>query len=89
MELNEEEANRSSFSEEEVMRVFKTACGIEEYYGKPMDIEFCFYQNTLYIVQARPITSLLNVPDDLNPLKNRSHPIWSVWVSLSMYSIDV
>ena len=87
VELSEEEANHLSFTPEQVTTVCKAACGIEEYYGKPMDIEFCFYQNTLYIVQARPITSLFNVPDELNPLKNRSHPVWGTWVSLSIVSM--
>ena len=36
---------------------------IEEVYKKPMDIEFAFYHDTLYILQARPITHLLAIPD--------------------------
>ena len=72
--LDKEEGNRPSFSPEQVMEVCGVACEIEKYYGKPMDIEFCYYQNKLYIVQARPITHLLSVPDRLNPLKNEGAP---------------
>lgn len=50
---------------------------------KPMDIEFCFYHSTLYIVQARPITNCHVIPDYLNPLLNKSNPEWSLWVSFN------
>ena len=79
--LDKEEGNRPSFSPEQVMEVCGIACEIEKYYGKPMDIEFCYYQNKLYIVQARPITHLLSVPDRLNPLKNEGAP-WFAGYSL-------
>lgn len=36
---------------------------IEEVYKKPMDIEFAYYHDILYILQARPITHLLAIPD--------------------------
>ena len=35
---------------------------IEEHYGKPQDIEWCIAQGQIYIVQARPITSLFPLP---------------------------
>jgi pyruvate,water dikinase len=35
---------------------------IEAHYGKPQDIEWCMAQGQLYIVQARPITSLYPLP---------------------------
>ena len=43
--------------------IAETATSIEQYYKKPMDIEFCFYDNTLFILQARPITHLIPIPD--------------------------
>ena len=30
-----------------------------------MDIEFCWYKNQVYIVQARPITTLLDLPSGM------------------------
>lgn len=80
VELNEEDGKRSSFTTDQVMQVCRVACDIEKYYGKPMDIEFCYYQNNLYIVQARPITHLMPVPDQLNPLKNEGAP-WFAGIS--------
>lgn len=76
-----EEGKKCALTPEQVMEVASTSCLIEKYYSKPMDIEFCFYQGSLYIVQARPITHLLSVPDNLNPLENP--PQWSVWMSIS------
>ncbi len=31
---------------------------IEEHYGKPMDVEWCVEKESLYIVQARPVTTI-------------------------------
>lgn len=36
---------------------------IETYFGRPQDIEWCLYEDTFYIVQSRPITTLYPVPD--------------------------
>lgn len=45
--------------------ISECAVKIEEYYHKPMDIEFCWYKNQVYIVQARPITTLLDLPSGM------------------------
>ena len=36
---------------------------IEKYYQAPMDVEFAFYGAELFVLQARPITHLLAVPN--------------------------
>lgn len=36
---------------------------IEEHYGSPQDIEFCVANNTFFIVQSRPITTLYPLTD--------------------------
>lgn len=36
---------------------------IEKYYGQPMDIEWAIEKNILYILQARPITTHLELPE--------------------------
>ncbi|PTL83883.1 phosphoenolpyruvate synthase [Vitiosangium sp. GDMCC 1.1324] len=36
---------------------------IETHYGKPQDIEWCIEAGRLYVVQARPITSLYPLPE--------------------------
>ena len=85
--LTEEESKQASFTTAQVLTACSVACDIEKYYGKPMDIEFCFYHDTLYIVQARPITHLLAVPDMLNPLKNAGES-WFAGLSFRMLLND-
>src|SRR5581483_6384083 len=36
---------------------------IEEHFGCPQDIEWCLVDNTFYIVQSRPITTLYPIPE--------------------------
>lgn len=54
----QEEQNRFSISDDEVLSLAKAALIIEEHYGRPMDIEWAKDGNDgkLYIVQARPET---------------------------------
>jgi pyruvate,water dikinase len=42
----------------QIIEIAKLAKKIEEHYNMPMDIEFAIEDNTVYIVQARPITTL-------------------------------
>ena len=42
----------------QIIEIAKLAQKIEEHYNMPMDIEFAIEDNTVYIVQARPITTL-------------------------------
>lgn len=36
---------------------------IETYFGSPQDIEWCLADDTFYIVQSRPITTLFPIPE--------------------------
>lgn len=47
----------------QIESICELAINIEKYYQKPMDIEFSIFQNTLYVLQARPITHLLSIPN--------------------------
>lgn len=85
--LTPDESKASSFTTAQVLTVCSVACDIEKFYGKPMDIEFCYYHDKLYIVQARPITHLLAVPDMLNPLKNQGAP-WFAGLSFRNYKTN-
>jgi len=41
-----------------IKKLTKTCKDIEKYFGKPQDIEWAFTKNKLFILQARPITTL-------------------------------
>lgn len=62
VDLSAKEGKRPCLTEESLFEVASVAQDIEKYFGKPMDIEFTFYQDKLYILQARPITNLGEVP---------------------------
>lgn len=89
IELSKEEGSKSCFSDAQVNEVCVVSCNIEQYYGIPMDIEFCYYQDSLFIVQARPITRLLVIPDIMNPLKNTDSMQWTTWVSFCSFLLTV
>ncbi|TGE35496.1 hypothetical protein E4K67_24510 [Desulfosporosinus fructosivorans] len=49
---------RFSLSEEQLKELGQLVCRVEEHYKTPMDIEWAFFQGKLYLLQARPITTL-------------------------------
>ena len=51
-------ADVSCLTNEDVRSLAQYGKKIEEHYGKPMDIEWGIERNKLYILQARPITTL-------------------------------
>jgi len=51
-------AGMQKMSDEKVIELAKIGKRIESHYAKPMDIEWAMEHNELFIVQARPITTL-------------------------------
>jgi len=49
---------RFSLSDEQLKELGQLVCGVEEHYNTPMDIEWAYFQRKLYLLQARPITTL-------------------------------
>ena len=52
----------SSLTDEQIYQLREVALKIEELYESPMDIEWCCHNDRIYIVQARPITTLGSFP---------------------------
>ncbi len=50
---------------EEIKLLIKTGKKIESFFNSPQDIEWCFYQNNLYILQSRPITAKISDKKDV------------------------
>ncbi|KAK8798692.1 hypothetical protein WA158_007776 [Blastocystis sp. Blastoise] len=82
-ELKEEEGKKACFNDNEIYIISQYAVDIENYYKKPMDIEFCVYKDHFYIVQARPITTLLDLPNDLNPLSDEYKKIYHHFIDFN------
>ena len=62
-----EKPDASSLSDEQVREIAKEVKRIVEIYGKPQDIEWAYEGGKLYILQARPITTLENHADKTQP----------------------
>jgi phosphoenolpyruvate synthase/pyruvate phosphate dikinase len=61
--IDAEHQNRQTLTDEQILELGKTGRRIEEYFGRPQDIEWCLYENEFFMVQSRPITTLYPIPD--------------------------
>jgi pyruvate,water dikinase len=50
-------------TDEQILRLAQLGRQIEAHFGCPQDIEWCLAENTIYIVQSRPITTLYPIPE--------------------------
>ncbi len=57
-ELNNKEST-PAISHSDIISLVEMACEAENYIGVPLDIEWAIDQNELYLLQARPITGIL------------------------------
>ncbi|MEX2237606.1 MAG: PEP/pyruvate-binding domain-containing protein [Dehalococcoidia bacterium] len=56
--IDEPRASEPSLSDEQAVAVARMARDAEEYYGCPQDIEWAISKGSLYLLQARPVTTL-------------------------------
>ena len=62
-EIEPERQNRQALTDEQIVQLERTGRKIEEHFGCPQDIEWCLVDDTFYIVQSRPITTLYPIPE--------------------------
>ncbi len=61
---------RQTLSQDEIRQLAALGQQVQKEYGPPQDIEWAFADDRLYLLQARPITSLFPVPEvSFDPLK--------------------
>jgi pyruvate,water dikinase len=53
----------STLSDEQVLELERIGRKLEAHFGRPQDIEWCLVDDTFYIVQSRPITTLYPIPE--------------------------
>ncbi|MEK4011422.1 phosphoenolpyruvate synthase [Peribacillus sp. FSL M8-0224] len=53
----------STLSDEQVLEFERIGRKLEAHFGCPQDIEWCLVDDTFYIVQSRPITTLYPIPE--------------------------
>jgi len=57
-----EQQTMQALTDEQVLQLASIGKNIEEHFGRPQDIEWCLVDDTFYIVQSRPITTLYPIP---------------------------
>lgn len=61
--IEPERQNRQALTDEQIIQLECIGRKIEEHFGCPQDIEWCLVDDTFYIVQSRPITTLYPIPE--------------------------
>ncbi|MEH1865547.1 MAG: phosphoenolpyruvate synthase [Nostoc sp.] len=62
-EIEPSRQNRQALTDEQIVQLEHIGRKIEEHFGCPQDIEWCLVDDTFYIVQSRPITTLYPIPE--------------------------
>ncbi|AOT71874.1 phosphoenolpyruvate synthase [Geosporobacter ferrireducens] len=62
-EIEPGQQNGQTLTDEQILQLAHMGRKIEEHFGYPQDIEWCLADNTFYIVQSRPITTLYPIPE--------------------------
>lgn len=62
-ELEETISSNQSLTQEQINQVVKLARESEEFFKTPQDIEWCFKDKNLYLLQSRPITKRIELPE--------------------------
>nr|WP_284708701.1 phosphoenolpyruvate synthase [Sporomusa sphaeroides] len=58
-----ERQNSQVLTDEQILSLTRMGRKIEEHFGHPQDIEWCLADDSFYIVQSRPITTLYPIPE--------------------------
>jgi pyruvate,water dikinase len=61
--LEPEQQNRPALTDDQILQLERIGRQIEAHFGCPQDIEWCLVDDTFYIVQSRPITTLFPIPE--------------------------
>ncbi|NJR63469.1 MAG: phosphoenolpyruvate synthase [Cyanobacteria bacterium CRU_2_1] len=62
-EIEPERQNRQALTDEQILQLDRMGRTIEAHFGSPQDIEWCLVDDTFYVVQSRPITTLFPIPE--------------------------
>jgi pyruvate,water dikinase len=54
--------NKQTLTDEQILQLEQIGRKIEAHFGSPQDIEWCLVNDTFFIVQSRPITTLFPIP---------------------------
>ncbi|MGM9508682.1 phosphoenolpyruvate synthase [Larkinella sp. GY13] len=66
-EVGSSRQNRQALTEEQILQLERVGRKIEAHFGCPQDIEWGLVDDTFFVVQSRPITTLFPIPEANNP----------------------
>ncbi len=66
-EIGPDQQNTQALTDEQILQLARIGRKIEEHFGCPQDIEWCLADDTFYMVQSRPITTLYPIPEANDP----------------------
>ncbi|WP_431088867.1 phosphoenolpyruvate synthase [Paenibacillus sp. 8b26] len=62
-QIDPDQQKIQTLTEQQILQLARMGRQIEAYFGYPQDIEWCLVDDTFYIVQSRPITTLYPIPE--------------------------
>ncbi|WP_211202219.1 phosphoenolpyruvate synthase [Salicibibacter cibarius] len=62
-QIDQDQQKTQTLSEQQILQLARIGRQIEAHFGCPQDIEWCLVDDTFYIVQSRPITTLFPIPE--------------------------
>ncbi len=66
-QIDPNQQKTQTLADEQILQLARIGRQIEAYFGCPQDIEWCLVDDTFYIVQSRPITTLYPIPEVNDP----------------------
>ncbi|MGJ7922570.1 phosphoenolpyruvate synthase [Neobacillus sp. LXY-4] len=61
-QIDPAQQNSQTLADQQILQLARIGRHIEAHFGGPQDIEWCLVDDTFYIVQSRPITTLFPIP---------------------------
>ncbi|QQK75405.1 phosphoenolpyruvate synthase [Salicibibacter cibarius] len=62
-QIQSDQQETQTLTDQQILQLARIGRQVEAYFGRPQDIEWCLADNTFYIVQSRPITTLYPIPE--------------------------
>lgn len=62
-QIDPDQQNKQTLTDQQILQLARIGRQIEAHFGSPQDIEWCLADETFYIVQSRPITTLFPIPE--------------------------
>lgn len=87
-----EQKSRFCLNDKQALGVFKMGQTVEQHYGSPQDIEWAISDDTLYLLQSRPITTLNRTNERQPELSAAQKAVLNNWIEhcpTPLYPLDV